>query len=152
MRHWLLKTEPEAFSLDDLARLPGRTTPWDGVRNYQARNMMRDDMRRGDRAFFYHSNCKEPGIVAVCEIVREAYPDPSAADPDSRYYDPKHDPANPRWVAVDVRLQRRLRRTISLAELKAAPELSGMAVVQRGNRLSVSPVTPSEWEFILGLE
>lgn len=152
MRHWLMKSEPDTFGLDHLAKMPKRTTMWDGVRNYQARNMMRDDMRRGDAVFFYHSNCDEPGIVAVCEIVREAYPDPSAANPQSPYHDPKSDPANPRWVVVDVQLKRRLKRTITLAEMKAAPELANMALVRRGNRLSVMPVTPTEWTFILSLE
>lgn len=147
-----MKTEPETFGIEHLARLPKRTTMWDGVRNYQARNLMRDDMRRGDLVFFYHSNCPEPGIVAVCDIAREAYPDPSAADPDSPYYDPKSDKATPRWVVVDVRLKRRLKRTITLAEMKAAPELAGMALVRRGNRLSVMPVTVAEWDFILALE
>ncbi len=152
MRYWLMKSEPETFGLDDLAKLPKRTTMWDGVRNYQARNTMRDDMRCGDRVFFYHSNCMEPGIVAICRIVREAYPDPSAANLDSPYFDPKSSPTQPRWVAVDVRLERRLRRTITLAEMKAAPALAGMALVRRGNRLSVMPVTPAEWGCILSLE
>lgn len=152
MRHWLMKSEPETFGLDDLAAMPKRTTMWDGVRNYQARNMMRDEMRRGDLVFFYHSNCEQPGIVAICDIVRAAYPDPSAADPTSPYYDPKSDPAQPRWVVVDVRLKRRLKRTITLAEMKDAPALAAMPLVRRGNRLSVMPVTPAEWEFILSLE
>jgi predicted RNA-binding protein with PUA-like domain len=152
MRHWLMKSEPETFGLDDLAKLPKRTTMWDGVRNYQARNMMRDDMRCGDRVFFYHSNCMEVGIVAICRIVREAYPDSSAANPDSPYFDPLSNPTQPRWVAVDLRLERRLRRTVTLAEMKAAPALAGMALVRRGNRLSVMPVTPAEWDCILSLE
>lgn len=152
MRHWLMKSEPETFGLDDLAAMPKRTTMWDGVRNYQARNMMRDEMRRGDLVFFYHSNCEQPGIVAICDIVRAAYPDPSAADPTSPYYDPKSDPSQPRWVVVDVRLKRRLKRTITLAEMKDAPALAAMPLVRRGNRLSVMPVTPAEWEFILSLE
>jgi len=151
-RHWLMKSEPETFGLDHLAKMPKRTTMWDGVRNYQARNMMRDDMKRGDLVLFYHSNCAEPGVVGLCEIVREAYPDPSAANPASPYYDPKSDPANPRWVVVDVRLKRRLKRTITLTEMKAAPELANMPLVRRGNRLSVMPVTPAEWSFILSLE
>ena len=152
VRHWLMKSEPDTFGLDHLAKMPKRTTMWDGVRNYQARNMMRDDMRRGDRVLFYHSNCEVPGVVAVCEIVSEAYPDPSATNPASSYYDPKSDPANPRWVVVDVQLKRRLKRTIPLTEMKAAPELANMALVRRGNRLSVMPVTATEWAFILALE
>ena len=152
VRHWLMKSEPDTFGIDHLAQMPKRTTMWDGVRNYQARNMMRDDMKRGDQVLFYHSNCAEPGVVGLCEIVREAYPDPTAANPDSPYYDPKSDPANPRWVVVDVKLTRRLKRTITLAEMKAAPELANMALVRRGNRLSVMPVSAAEWSFILSLE
>ncbi len=152
IRHWLMKSEPDTFSLDHLAAMPNRTTMWDGVRNYQARNMLRDDMQRGDLAFFYHSNCAEPGVVGIVEVVRAAYPDPSAFDPESPYFDPKSDPDKPRWYVVDVRLKQRLKRTITLGALKAAPELAGMALVRRGNRLSVLPVTPAEWNFILGLE
>ncbi len=151
-RHWLMKSEPETFSLDHLAKMPKRTTMWDGVRNYQARNMIRDNMRVGDQVFFYHSNCAEPGIVGLCEVVRAAYPDPSAANPESPYYDPKSDPENPRWVVVDVQLKRRLKRTLSLTELKAATTLANMALVRRGNRLSVMPVTADEWACILSLE
>jgi predicted RNA-binding protein with PUA-like domain len=152
VRHWLMKSEPETFSLDHLAQMPKRTTMWDGVRNYQARNMIRDDMRVGDLVFFYHSNCAEPGIVGLCKVVRAAYPDPSAANPESPYYDPKSDPANPRWVVVDVQLTRRLKRNITLTELKSAAPLGNMALVRRGNRLSVMPVTADEWAFILSLE
>ena len=152
MNYWLFKSEPDTFSVDDLARARRSTSPWDGVRNYQARNMLRDDMQRGDLAFFYHSNCAEPGVVGIVEVVRAAYPDPSAFDPESPYFDPKSDPDKPRWYVVDVRLKQRLKRTITLGALKAAPELAGMALVRRGNRLSVLPVTPAEWNFILGLE
>ena len=151
-RYWLMKSEPDTFSLDHLAAMPQRTTMWDGVRNYQARNMLRDDMQRGDLAFFYHSNCAEPGIVGIVEVVRAGYPDPSAFNPESPYFDPKSDPDQPRWYVVDVRLKQRLKRTITLGELKVAPELAGMALVRRGNRLSVLPVTAAEWEFILDLE
>jgi predicted RNA-binding protein with PUA-like domain len=152
IRHWLMKSEPDTFGLDHLAALPGRTTMWDGVRNYQARNMLRDEMRAGDLAFFYHSNCAEPGIVALVEVVREGYADPSAFDPSSPYFDPGSDPAKPRWYVVDVRLQRRLRRTITLAEMKAAAALADMPLVRRGNRLSVMPVAAAEWRHILALE
>lgn len=151
IRYWLMKSEPDTFSLDHLAAMPQRTTMWDGVRNYQARNMLRDDMQRGDLAFFYHSNCAEPGIVGIVEVVRAGYPDPSAFDPESPYFDPKSDPGQPRWYVVDVRLKQRLKRTITLGELKAAPELASMALVRRGNRLSVLPVTATEWKFILDL-
>lgn len=152
MNYWLFKSEPDVFGIDHLMRMPKRTEHWDGVRNYQARNMMRDDMRKGDLAFFYHSNCAEPGIVGIVEVVREGYPDFTAFDPDTKYFDPKSDPDNPRWYMVDVRFKRRLKRTVTLAELKEYPELEGMPLVRKGNRLSVMPVAPEHWEFILGLE
>lgn len=152
MRYWLMKSEAEEFSVDDLAAEPDRTAHWDGVRNYQARNMMRDQMHKGDRVFFYHSNCKPPGIVGIAEVVREGYPDHTAFDPEDPHYDPKSDPDNPRWYMVDVRLVRRLARMITLDELKAHPELEALPLVRRGNRLSVMPVGEEEWGFILGLE
>jgi predicted RNA-binding protein with PUA-like domain len=154
MGYWLMKSEPDTFGIDDLAARPGQTEPWDGVRNYQARNMMRDEMRVGDPVLFYHSNCDQPGIVGIAEVAREAYPDHTAFDPDAKYYDPKSDPQNPRWFMVDLRYVRHLRRNITLAELKtyADTALEGLPLVRRGNRLSIMPVTPSQWEFILGLE
>jgi predicted RNA-binding protein with PUA-like domain len=154
MAHWLLKSEPDAFGIDDLKARPDRTEPWDGVRNYQARNMMRDQMRIGDQGFFYHSNVKEPGIVGIIEIVGEGRPDPTAFDPDAKYFDPKSDPDNPRWYLVDVRYVRHLRRTITLAELKGYADgpLSGFPLLGRGNRLSIMPVSEQQWSFILGLE
>jgi predicted RNA-binding protein with PUA-like domain len=152
MNYWLLKSEPTAFSIDDLAARPHQTDHWDGVRNYHARNFMRDQMRRGDRALFYHSNCREPGVVAIVEISREAYPDTTAFDPKSPYFDPKSDAVNPRWFMVDVRLVRRLRRLIRLEEIKRNPALGDMALVQRGNRLSVMPVTAAQWKAILRME
>lgn len=154
MAHWLMKSEPDAFGIDDLAGCADRTEPWDGVRNYQARNMMRDQMAAGDLAFFYHSNTKEPGIVGIVEIVGRGRPDPTAFDPHSRYYDPKSDPENPRWYLVEVRYVRHLARTITLRELKTHAEgaLEGLALVRRGNRLSIMPVTAAQWAFILGLE
>ncbi len=152
MRYWLMKTEPGEFGIDDLAKRPRKTEPWDGVRNYQARNMMRDEMKKGDRVFIYHSNCEAPGIVGIAGIVREGYPDPTAFDPEDRHYDPKSDPANPRWYLVDVKFERKLRRTIPLTELKAQAALEGMALVRRGNRLSVMPVSEREWKYILSLE
>lgn len=152
MKYWLMKNEPSVYGIDDLAAEPDLTEHWDGIRNYQVRNYFRDDFKIGDQAFFYHSNCDEPGIVGLMEVVKEAYPDHTAFDPDEHYYDPKSDPENPRWLMVDVKLIRKLDRTISLQELKSHPELANMKVVQKGNRLSVSPVTPEEWEFILGLE
>lgn len=152
MNYWLMKSEPDVFGIDHLASRPKHTEQWDGVRNYQARNMLRDQMQVGDQLFFYHSNCKEPGIVGIAEIVRAGYPDHTAWDPESKYYDPKSDPAAPRWYMVDVRLVRKLKRNITLDELKQRPELADMALVRRGNRLSVMPVSPSEWEAILALE
>ncbi len=153
MLYWLLKSEPTVFGIDALAVRPGQTEHWDGVRNYQARNLLRDALRRGDRAFFYHSNTAQPGIVGIVEIVRAGYPDHTAFDPASDYYDPGSDPAAPRWYMVDVRLVRKLRRTITLAALKAqAGRLGDFALLRRGNRLSVLPVTPEQWALILDLE
>ncbi|MFO1434723.1 MAG: EVE domain-containing protein [Candidatus Competibacteraceae bacterium] len=150
MNYWLLKSEPGVFSIDDLAARPNQTEPWDGVRNYQARNLLRDRMHRGDRAFFYHSNTEIPGIVGIVEIVREGYPDDTAFDPEHKYYDPKSTPANPRWYRVDVKLVRKFERIITLAELQAnAEQLGDLALLKRGSRLSVMPVTAEQWEFIL---
>ncbi|MBV8783352.1 MAG: EVE domain-containing protein [Gammaproteobacteria bacterium] len=153
MRHWLMKSEPSSFGLEQLRKAPRRTTAWDGVRNYQARNLLRE-MRRGDEAFLYHSGCEVPGIVAVMQVVREAYPDPTAFDRRDPHYDPGSDAAAPRWFMVDVRLERALKRTITLAELRAhaARALKGMVLLRPGNRLSVSEVSPAHWKFILALE
>ncbi|MCC5856615.1 MAG: EVE domain-containing protein [Ectothiorhodospiraceae bacterium] len=152
MQYWLMKSEPDEFSIDDLASRPGQTEHWDGVRNYQARNMMRDQMKVGDQILFYHSNTQPPGVVGVAEVVREGYPDHTAFDPEDPHYDPRSDPDNPRWFMVDVRFVRKLRRVITLAELKDRPELDGLALVRRGNRLSVMPVEKRHWDFILSLE
>jgi predicted RNA-binding protein with PUA-like domain len=152
LNYWLMKSEPGEFGIDDLERRPGQTERWDGVRNYQARNLMRDEMKQGDGVLFYHSNCETPGIVGIARIVREAYPDPTAFDPANKHFDPKSDPAAPRWFMVDVLLERKLTRTIALAELKSRPELEGFALLRRGNRLSVMPVSPAQWEFMLSLE
>ena len=152
MAYWLLKSEPEEFSIDDLDSRPHRTEPWDGVRNYQARNMMRDEMKAGDLAFFYHSNCETPGIAGIVKIAREGYPDPTAFDPEDDHYDPKSDPDNPRWYLVDVEFVRKLKRVIPLAELKAERKLEKMPLTRRGNRLSVMPVRKKEWEHILRME
>ena len=151
MRHWLFKSEPDAFGVDDLAAMPGGVDAWDGIRNYQARNFMRDDMRVGDGGFFYHSNCAEPGIVGLVEVVREAYPDRTALDPDSPRFDPKSTPEAPRWVVVDVAFRERFAETLPLAALKAEPRLAGSPLVRRGNRLSIVPVTPEERTVILDL-
>jgi predicted RNA-binding protein with PUA-like domain len=152
MAYWLMKSEPDAFSIDDLAAAPGQTTHWDGVRNYQARNMMRDEMRPGDQVLFYHSNTEPPGVVGIAEVVRGGYPDHTAFDPRDRHYDPKSDPGNPRWYMVDVRLVRKFARTVTLAELKQHPELTELALVRRGNRLSVIPVSAAQWRCILAME
>ena len=154
MAYWLMKSEPHVFGIEHLAACRDQTEPWDGVRNYQARNMMRDQMKVGDQVFFYHSNCAEPGIVGLMEVVREGYPDHTAFDPEQKYYDPKSDPENPRWFMVDVRYLRHLARQIPLSELKqyADGPLRDMPLVRRGNRLSIMPVTPAQWAFILSLE
>lgn len=152
MNYWLMKSEPKEFSIDDLAQRPGQIEPWDGVRNYQARNMMRDDMRVDDPVFFYHSNCEEPGIVGIARIAREAYPDPTAFDPENKHFDPKSRPEQPTWYLVDVAYVRKLKRTITLAELKDCPELDGFPLIRRGNRLSVMPVSPEQWRYILERE
>jgi predicted RNA-binding protein with PUA-like domain len=152
MKYWLMKSEPDVFGIDDLKNAPGMTEPWDGVRNYQARNMMRDDMKKGDLAFLYHSNCKEPGIAGIMEIIREGYPDITAFDPDAKYFDPKSDPSNPRWYRVDVRYVRKLKRIITLSELKEHSDVAGLLLVRRGNRLSIMPVNRQQWEYILTLE
>jgi predicted RNA-binding protein with PUA-like domain len=148
--YWLMKSEPDVFSIHDLARRPKRTEPWNGVRNYQARNYLRA-MKKGDLAFFYHSSCAEPGVAGVVEIVREAYPDATAFDPKNEYYDAGSTPANPRWYVVDARLKRAFAQPVPLAALKREPRLRNMPLVQRGTRLSVMPVTDREWSTILKL-
>lgn len=151
MNYWLMKSEPGEFSIDDLARV-GRE-PWTGVRNYQARNFMRDGMRPGDGVLFYHSNCAVPGVVGLAEVASTAYPDPTQFDPRSDYYDPKSDPDDPRWLLVDVAFKRKLARTISLDELRAdAERLGDFPLIRRGNRLSVLPVTAAQFKHILSLE
>ncbi|HET7300391.1 MAG TPA: EVE domain-containing protein [Oleiagrimonas sp.] len=150
MNYWLVKSEPSTFSIDDLKR--HKREPWDGVRNYQARNFMRDGMRVGDKVFFYHSNCAEPGIVGLAKVASKSYPDPTQFDPDNGHFDPKSSRDNPRWVLVDMAYVRKLKRTITLNELKDCPELVDFALVRKGNRLSVMPVGKDEWDFILGLE
>jgi predicted RNA-binding protein with PUA-like domain len=152
MNYWLMKSEPNEFGIDDLFTMPDQTEHWDGVRNYQARNMMRDDMKLGDQVFFYHSNCDVPGIVGIMEVVREGYPDFTAFDPDDKHFDPKSDPDKPRWIMVDVKFVKKLSRTISLRELKEQEALADLALVRRGNRLSIMSVSEQQWHFILGLE
>lgn len=152
MQYWLMKSEPNDFSIDDLQARPQQREPWDGVRNYQARNVMRDEMKGGDLAFFYHSSCALPGIVGIVQVVRNGYPDSTAFDPRSRHYDAKSDPASPRWYQVDVKFVRTLQRPIPLLELKNYPQLAEMPLLRRGNRLSIMPVSEADWHFILALE
>lgn len=146
MNYWLMKSEPDEASIDDLQR--AGTLPWTGVRNYQARNFMRDDMRIGDGVLFYHSSCAEPGIAGLAEVCSAPYPDATQFDPASPYFDPKSKPEAPRWVHVDVRW-RETTRLLSLKAMREAPELAGMGVLQRGSRLSITPVTPAEWQAVL---
>lgn len=150
MRYWLMKTEPDEFSIDDLAKK--KIEPWTGVRNYQARNFMRDGMQPGDGVFFYHSSCEVPGVAGVAEVATAAYPDPTQFEKKSDYFDAASKREEPRWFLVDVRFKRKLKRVIPLAELKDRKELDGFALLARGNRLSVLPVTKQQWDFILGLE
>ncbi len=151
MKHWLFKSEPETFGIDALARRPDQTEHWDGVRNYQARNMLQNKIKKGDQAFFYHSGCTPPGIVGIIEVVQEGYPDFTAFDPKCDHYDPDSSPDNPRWYMVDVKLIKKWDRMITLDELKSHPDLENMQVTRRGNRLSITAVTDNEWKTILKL-
>ena len=150
MRHWLMKSEPSECSIDDLAAAPSQTVAWVGVRNYQARNFMRDEMHPGDGVLFYHSSCPQPGIVGLAEVASTAYPDATQFDPKSHYFDPKSAADAPRWLHVDVKLVRKTR-LLALAEMRAAPALAEMATLRRGNRLSITPVTADEWRAALAL-
>ncbi len=150
MACWLMKSEPDVYSIDDLQR-DGREM-WDSIRNYQARNMMRDDMRIGDDVFFYHSSCKEPGVVGIAKVASKPYPDPVQFDKKSRYFDAKSDKDNPRWILVDVEFVRKLKRNITLTDIKAEKSLEDMILVRRGNRLSIMPVEKKHWDKILSLE
>lgn len=146
--YWLMKSEPSCFSIDDLKNAPNQTTHWDGVRNYQARNFMRDQMKIGDQVFFYHSNCNPPGIAGIAEVTSTAYPDHTAFDPFSEHPDDKSTPDNPRWFMVDIRFKEKFKHLIALDRLKQYPALSSMPLLRKGNRLSVLPVSPGEWDFI----
>ena len=150
MTYWLMKNEPEDYSIDDLKK--DKIEPWDGIRNYQVRNMIRDEMKKGDQAFFYHSNCDIPGIYGIMTINSDAYTDHTAFDKKAKYYDPKSNKDNPTWLMVDVKYKRKLKSVISLTELKSHKQLSTMRVVQKGNRLSITKVSKKEWDFILKLE
>jgi predicted RNA-binding protein with PUA-like domain len=149
MRYWLMKSEPAEFSIDDLRDRPNSTEPWDGVRNYQARNMLRDEMKQGDQAFFYHSNCEQPGIYGIMEVASAPYPDATAFDPDDKHYDPKSDPDKPRWMLVDMKFITKFDRPRLLTELRACKPLANMQILQRGNRLSITQVTRKQWDIIL---
>ena len=148
MNFWLMKSEPDEFSIDDLAAAPGKTTPWFGVRNYTARNFMRDDMRVGDGVLFYHSSCPEPGIAGIAKVASRPYPDDSQFDRKSPYFDPKAKREEPRWMLVDVKLDRKTR-LMPLSEMRSCAALASMLTLRRGNRLSITPVSEAEWKFIL---
>ena len=151
MKYWLLKTEPDAFSIDDLAELPDQTTNWDGVRNYQARNFIRDDMATGDQILFYHSNANPPGIVGTAEIVREGYPDETAFDPAEHHYDPKSKRTTPTWYCVDIRFTAKFSHMLDLASLRGEKSLEAMVLLQKGSRLSVQPVSAKHYRHIVKL-
>ena len=150
--YWLMKTEPEAYSIDDLAKEKNKTTHWDGVRNYQARNFMRDDMKKGDIVLLYHSNAKPPGVVGVCTIAKESYPDFTAFDPNDKHFDPKSKQAEPRWFMVDIKLKKKFKELISLEFLRTVKALDGMELLRKGSRLSVQPVTKKQYETIVKLD
>ena len=149
MNYWLFKSEPDAFSIDDLKAMKGRRDHWDGIRNYQARNLMRDEMKKGDLGFFYHSSCKVPGVVGVVEVVKEAYPDHTAPNPKEKYYDPKSSEENPRWFMVDVKFKQKFKEIITLESLRQVNALSDMVLLRKGSRLSIQPVNKKEWNAIL---
>lgn len=151
MNYWLFKSEPDAFSIEDLFALPNATDHWDGIRNYQARNLMRDEMKKGDKGFFYHSSCKVPGVVGEVKIVSKAYDDHTALDKKSKYYDPKATVDNPRWCMVDVQGVKQYKEVVPLNVLKETAGLEAMALLRRGNRLSVMPVSAEEWRIIRNL-
>ena len=150
MRYWLMKSEPSDVSIDDLSSLPEKTIAWYGVRNYQARNFMRDQMRVGDPVFFYHSSCSEPGIAGIAEVCKLAYPDTTQFDPTSKYFDPKATSQNPRWFNVEVKFIKKTR-LVGIKELRSYSDISSLRILQTGNRLSITPVDPSEWKFIMGI-
>lgn len=148
MRFWLFKSEPECFSFDDLLASPKKTTGWDGIRNYQARNFLRDDVKKGDKVLFYHSSCDPPAIAGVAEVVKESHPDTTAFDPSSEHPDPKSTPENPIWFQVSIKALKAVDPPLTLAQLRSVPELSGMELLRKGSRLSIQPVTEAEWATI----
>ena len=149
MQYWLFKTEPDAFSIEDLAAMPEQTEHWDGIRNYQARNFLRDQIKLGDQVFIYHSSCKDVGIVGLAEVVREGYPDHTQFDPESKYYDPKSPQDNPRWFMVDIKLKSRFTKLLPLSAIKSMAGITEIGLVKKGHRLSVMPVPESEFELLL---
>lgn len=149
IKYWLVKTEPDVFSWNDLKKSKNQTTYWDGVRNYQARNFLRDEMKKGDLVLFYHSNAEPLAVMGICEVVREGYPDHTQFDPDNDHYDPKADPKNPTWYMVDVKLKKEFKHPVTLDEIKSNPKLQKMKLIQRGNRLSVMPVIKDEFDEII---
>lgn len=151
MNYWIFKSEPDAYSWSDLLSEENKTEHWDGIRNYQARNFLRDKVKIGDKVFFYHSNCKIPGIIGIATVVKESYPDHTAFDPSQKYYDPKSDPENPRWYMVDIQAEKELRNFVSLHDMKSLDTLSDMKLVQKGNRLSIMPIEKHHFELILEL-
>jgi len=150
MQYWLFKTEPDVFSIDDLASVPNQTEHWDGIRNYQARNFLRDEVKLGDQVFIYHSSCKYVGIVGLAEVVKEGYVDHTQFDPESKYYDPKSPEDNPRWIMVDIHFKQKFATILLLKDIKAMPEISEIGLVQKGHRLSIIPVIQSEYQWLLG--
>ena len=150
MKYWLIKSEPDAYSIDDLER--DSVEMWDGIRNYKARNTMRDDMKVGDKVFFYHSSCKEPGIVGIAKVASKPYPDPTQFDKKSKYFDPKSSKDDPRWYLVDMAFVRKTKRNLTLTEIKAQKSLDDMILTRKGNRLSIMPVSKKHWNKILSLE
>ena len=149
MQYWLFKTEPDAFSIDDLANMPNQIEHWDGIRNYQARNLLRDDLKLGDLVFIYHSSCKDLGIVGLAEVVKEGYVDHTQFDPESHYYDPKSLEHNPRWIMVDIQFKQKFVKMLSLKNIKSMPEITDIGLVKKGHRLSIMPVQPTEFEYLL---
>ncbi|MDN4503043.1 EVE domain-containing protein [Alteromonadaceae bacterium BrNp21-10] len=148
MQYWLFKSEPDAFSIDDLAAMPNQTEHWDGIRNYQARNYLRDQVKKGDQVFFYHSSCKDVGIVGVAEVVKESYPDHSQFNPESKYFDPKASPDKPRWMMVDIQFKQKFDRILSLKDIKTMLEITEIGLVKKGHRLSIMPVPDNEWQLL----
>ncbi|MCH1930558.1 EVE domain-containing protein [Shewanella sp. A25] len=152
MNYWLMKSEPDEYSIDDLRTAPNQTEMWHGIRNYQARNFIRDDLRIGDLIFYYHSSCKVPGVVGIAEVTSEAFPDPTQFNPESPFYDPKSTTEKPRWMSIDIRFVEKFEDVIPLTLIKSKPHLANMYLVSKGSRLSVQPVTAEEWQAVLMLK